>query len=114
MSTPYNWEPELDVPDADLETLWGEFYANLDAARDEAVPDPEDDAPVPYWPALQPLTTEQLTARLAQLAEQRQSTSATAPVCSQFVPASGGAHHWCEVCGWRAAVHSELTLLAFC
>ena len=35
---PYNWEPELDVPDADLETLWGEFYANLDAARDEAVP----------------------------------------------------------------------------
>ena len=100
MSTPYNWEPELDGPDADLETLWGEFYANLDAARDEAVPDPEDDAPVPYWPALQPLTTEQLTA--------------TAPVCSRFVPASGGAHHWCEVCGWCAVIHAGSTPLAFC
>ena len=42
MSTPYNWEPELDGPDADLETLWGEFYANLNASRDEDVPDPED------------------------------------------------------------------------
>ena len=35
-------ETEPDAPDADLETLWGEFYANLDASRDEDVPDPED------------------------------------------------------------------------
>ena len=114
MSTPYNWEPEPEPDDLGPETLWDEYWANMDASRDEEVPDPEDDAPVPYRPALQPPTTAPLTARLARLAEQRQSTSATAPVCSQFVPASGGAHHWCEVCGWRAAVHSELTLLAFC
>ncbi len=88
MSTPYNWEPEPEPDDLGPETLWDEYWANMDASRDEEVPDPEDDAPVPYWPALQPLTTEQLTARLARLAEQRQSTSATAPVCSRFVPAS--------------------------
>ena len=114
MSTPYNWEPEPEPDDLGPETLWDEYWANMDASRDEEVPDPEDDAPVPYRPALQPPTTEQLTARLAQLAEQRQSTSATAPVCSRFVPASGGAHHWCEVCGWCAVIHAGSTPLAFC
>ena len=65
MSTPYNWEPEPEPDDLGPETLWDEYWANMDASRDEEVPDPEDDAPVPYRPALQPPTTEQLTARLA-------------------------------------------------
>ena len=33
MSTPYNWEPEPEPDDLGPETLWDEYWANMDASR---------------------------------------------------------------------------------
>jgi hypothetical protein len=27
--------------------------------------------------------------------------------CAEFVPAPGGAHPWCDTCGWRADLHES-------
>lgn len=121
MSTHEPWIVEPPAPLLpDVETLWGEFYANLDAARDEEVPEPEHerypfaqqypvptlDEPVPYWPTPEPVTTEQLRAALDRLADSRRRKAAQPPVCAEFVPASGGARRWCETCGWRDVIHT--------